>query len=104
MSMSFGVAVASLATAVFVPDRFRATPSEMMSGIHEAFVLLGLLTAVSALIFRELRAEDGVNVSRHLPVTNDSLAVAGASSHEEVSRRADPRTSPADAAGPEPSS
>ena len=37
-----------------------------------------------------LRAEDGVNVSRHLPVTNDKLAVAGASSHEEVSRRADP--------------
>jgi MFS family permease len=90
MSMSFGVAVASLATAVFVPDRFRATPLEMMSGIHEAFVVLGLLTAVSALIFRELRAEDGVNVSRHLPVTNDSLAVAGASSHEEVSRRAAP--------------
>jgi hypothetical protein len=52
MSMSFGVAVASLATAVFVPDRFRATPSEMMSDIHEAFGLLGLLTAISALIFR----------------------------------------------------
>src|SRR5262245_10544011 len=84
MSMSFGVAVASLATAVFVPDRFRASPLEMMSGIHEAFVVLGLLTAVSALIFRELRAADGVNVSRHLPVTNDSLAVAGASSHAEV--------------------
>ena len=87
MSMSFGVAVASLATAVFVPDRFRATPLEMMSGIHKAFVVLGLLTVVSALIFRELRAEDGANVSRHLPVTNDSLAVAGASSHEGVSGR-----------------
>jgi MFS family permease len=81
MSMSFGVAVASLVTAVFVPDRFRATPLEMMSGIHNAFVVLGLLTVVSTLIFRTLRAEDGVNVSRHLPVTNDSLAVAGASSH-----------------------
>ena len=53
----------------------------MMSGIHNAFVVLGLLTVVSTLIFRTLRAEDGVNVSRHLPVTNDSLAVAGASSH-----------------------
>jgi hypothetical protein len=81
MSMSFGVAVASLVTAVFVPDRFRATPLEMMSGIHRAFVVLGLLTVVSTLIFRTLRAEDGVNVSRHLPVTNDSLAVAGATSH-----------------------
>ena len=79
--MSFGVAVASLVTAVFVPDRFRAAPLEMMSGIHRAFVALGLLTVVSTLIFRTLRAEDGVNVSRHLPVTNDSLAVAGATSH-----------------------
>jgi hypothetical protein len=38
--------------------------------------------------FRELRAEDGINVTRHLPVTNDSLAVAGASSHEAVSGQA----------------
>ena len=76
-----------MATAVFVPDRFWATPLEMISGIHKAFVVLGLLTVVSVLIFRQLRAEVGANVSRHLPVTNDSLAGAGASSHEGVSGR-----------------
>jgi hypothetical protein len=87
MSMSFGVAVASLATAMFVPDRFRANPLEMISGIHKAFLVLGLLTVISTLIFRELRAGDGISVSRQLPVTNDSLAVAGASSHEGISAR-----------------
>jgi len=85
MSMSFGVAVASLTAAVFVPDRFRAGPLDMVSGIHKAFVVLGLLTIVSTLIFRELRAADGVNVSRHLPVTNDSLAGAAAANHVGVS-------------------
>jgi len=57
----------------------------MMSGIHKAFVVLGLLTVVSALVFRELRAEDGRQREPPLPVTNDSLAGAGASSHEGVS-------------------
>ena len=81
MSMSFGVAVASLTAAVFVPDRFRTNPEELIFGIHKAFIVLGLLTMISTLIFRGLRAEDGDNVSRHLPVTNDSLAVTSASSH-----------------------
>jgi EmrB/QacA subfamily drug resistance transporter len=85
MSMSFGVAVASLTAAVFVPDRFRVGPLEMISGIHKAFVVLGLLTVISAFIFRELRAADGDNVSRHLPVTNDSLAVTASSNHVGVS-------------------
>ena len=85
MSMSFGVAAASLIAAVFVPDRFRAGPPEMISGIHKAFIVLGLLTVVSAFIFRELRPADGVNVSRHLPVTNDSLAGGAASHHAGVS-------------------
>jgi MFS family permease len=90
MSVSFGVATASLIAAVFVPDRFRAGPLEMISGIHKAFVVLGLLTVVSALIFRELRPADGVNVSRHLPVTSDSLAGGAASNHVGVSAPARP--------------
>jgi hypothetical protein len=73
--------------------------SSIASTIQQmSFVLLGLLTAVSALVLRDLRAEDGLNVSRHLPVTNDSLAVAGVSSHEEVSGRADPDVEPRSAA------
>jgi EmrB/QacA subfamily drug resistance transporter len=65
MSVSFGVAAASLATALFVPDRFHTTPAEMIHGIHNAFLCLGSLTIVSALVFRELKSNDGSAVSRH---------------------------------------
>jgi MFS family permease len=66
MSMSFGVAAASLTTAVFIPDRFHSEPSEMIHGIHLAFLALGGLTVLSAAIFGELRTEDGDSVSRHV--------------------------------------
>lgn len=65
MSLSFGVAAASLATAVFIPDRFRADPAELIHGVHRALVALGGLTILSALVFRELRPGDGAGVSRH---------------------------------------
>ena len=65
MSISFGVASASLVTALFIPDRFRSDPTQMIHGIHRAFVVLGALTMLSALVFRELRADDGADVSRH---------------------------------------
>jgi hypothetical protein len=65
MSMSFGVAVASLATALFIPGRHDSTPTVIVHGIHQAFLCLGALTIVSALIFRELKPADGDNVSQH---------------------------------------
>jgi EmrB/QacA subfamily drug resistance transporter len=65
MSMSFGVATASLATALFVPDRFHTSAPEMIVGIHKAFLVLGGLTVLSAVVFRELKKDDGDNVSRH---------------------------------------
>ena len=65
MSISFGVATASLATAFFVPDRFHTSAPEMIHGIHKAFVVLGGLTVLSAAVFRELKTEDGDSVSRH---------------------------------------
>jgi EmrB/QacA subfamily drug resistance transporter len=65
MSMSFGVAAASLATAVFIPDRFRSDPTELIHGLHHALVALGGLTVLSALVFRELRPDDGAGVSHH---------------------------------------
>jgi EmrB/QacA subfamily drug resistance transporter len=65
MSMSFGVAAASLTTALFIPDRFRSDPPEMIHGIHLAFLVLGGLTVLSAGIFNELGREDGDSVSRH---------------------------------------
>jgi MFS family permease len=44
MSISFGVATASLATAFFIPDRFHTSAPEMIHGIHQAFLVLGGLT------------------------------------------------------------
>ena len=65
LSMSFGVATASLVTAFFVPDRFRAGAAQMVKGLHEGFIVLGALTMLAALIFRTLRDNDGANVSQH---------------------------------------
>ena len=65
MSISFGVAAASLATAFFVPDRFHTSGPEMIHGIHKAFLVLGAWTVLSALIFCELKKDDGSTVSRH---------------------------------------
>jgi EmrB/QacA subfamily drug resistance transporter len=65
MSVSFGIAAASLATALFVPDRFHTSPAEMIHGIHEAFLCLGAWTILSTLVFRELKSNDGSAVSRH---------------------------------------
>jgi EmrB/QacA subfamily drug resistance transporter len=64
MSMSFGVATASLTTAVFVPDRFHSDAAQIIHGIHQSFLLLGALTALSAVIFHQLRPDDGSSVSR----------------------------------------
>ncbi len=65
MSISFGVAAASLTTALFIPDRFHSSSAQMIHGIHDAFLLLGGLTIASTLVFRRLRADDGDSVSRH---------------------------------------
>jgi EmrB/QacA subfamily drug resistance transporter len=64
MSISFGIATASLATAFFIPDRFHTNATQMIHGVHKAFLALGLLTMVSTLIFRGLKSDDGAAVSR----------------------------------------
>jgi len=69
MSISFGVATASLATAFFIPDRFRSSAPEMIHGIHEAFLVLGAMTILSTIIFRELKSDDGAAVSQHKVTT-----------------------------------
>jgi EmrB/QacA subfamily drug resistance transporter len=65
MSISFGVASASLATALFIPDRFHADAAQMIHGIHQAFLVLGGLTVLSAIVFIGLKRDDGDAVSRH---------------------------------------
>jgi len=65
MAISFGVATASLATACFIPDRLHTSAPEMIHGIHQAFLVLGGWTILSAFVFRELKTEDGDTVSLH---------------------------------------
>jgi EmrB/QacA subfamily drug resistance transporter len=72
MSISFGVASASLATAFFIPDRFNSSAPEMIRGIHHAFLVLGALTILSTLIFADLKSSDGDNISqRKVPVHHE---------------------------------
>jgi len=65
LSLSFGVAVASLVTAYFIPDRFHTSAPELVSGMHKAFIFLGILTALCAVEFAGLKEEDGDSVSLH---------------------------------------
>ena len=65
LSLSFGVATSSLATAFFIPNRFNSSPDEMIHGMHKAFILLGILTIFSAIGFFDLKENDGDNVSLH---------------------------------------
>jgi len=65
LSISFGVAFASLVTALFIPDRFTSAAPQMLHGIHLAFLVLGAMTVVSATVFGRLRADDGAAVSQH---------------------------------------
>ncbi len=64
LSISFGVAAAGLATALFVPDRFRTNAPEMIHGIHQALMVLGGLTILSTMVFSELKSGDGNKVSQ----------------------------------------
>jgi hypothetical protein len=54
-----------LAVAFFVPDRSHTTSTEMIRGIHDAFLALGSWTILSTFIFRELQSGDGDTVSQH---------------------------------------
>jgi len=77
MSLSFGVATASLVTAIFIPDRFHSDASQLIHGIHLAFFALGGLTILSSLVFADLRRNDGANVSRKStnPADGDAAAM-----------------------------
>jgi EmrB/QacA subfamily drug resistance transporter len=65
MSLSFGIAAASLTTALFIPDRHSSSAAQMVHGTHQAFVLLGAMTVLSAAVFYMLKDTDGASVSQH---------------------------------------
>jgi MFS family permease len=69
MSMSFGVAISSLLAILFLGGNRQPGAPGMVGGIHKTFLVLGLLTIASSLVFRRLRPEDGDAVSLHRPDT-----------------------------------
>lgn len=65
LSMSFGVAAASLVTAFFIQDHLGSGSAQIVEGLHQGFIVLGGFTILSAFAFGALRHDDGTNVSQH---------------------------------------
>jgi MFS family permease len=67
LALSFGVAIASLVTALFIATNPSAQNDHaaMASAVRQAFLVVGSFTILSTVLFRELRAHDGSNVSSH---------------------------------------
>jgi MFS family permease len=63
MSMSFGLACASLATAYFLADLPQTDPLVVSRALHSAFLTLAVLTCLSSLAFWGLHSRDGENLS-----------------------------------------
>jgi EmrB/QacA subfamily drug resistance transporter len=63
MAVSFGVACASLVTAFFIPDPHGSNPVQFIQGVHRGFLVLGVMTLVSTLVFVQLKRGDGDAVS-----------------------------------------
>lgn len=65
LAISFGVAGAALVAALFVPADRHADPGAIVHGVQQAFLVLGLMTVASSVVFLELRPEDGAGLSQH---------------------------------------
>ena len=65
LAISFGVAGAALIAALFVPADRHSHPDAIVHGVQQAFLVLGLLTVASSVVFMELRPEDGAGLSQH---------------------------------------
>lgn len=71
MSMSFGVAFASLLTVLFVGTR-QPGDASMIFGIHRTFMALGILTIASSMVFLQLRRGDGAAMSHHKEIEHEA--------------------------------
>lgn len=67
LSLSFGVAIASLVTALFLNGQTRGAvpPESLAAAIRHTFVIIGSVTIFATLLFQGLRPGDGSNVSQH---------------------------------------
>jgi len=65
LAISFGVAGAALVASLFVPADRHGDASAIVHGVQQAFLVLGLMTVASSVVFLELRPEDGAGLSQH---------------------------------------
>lgn len=65
LAISFGVAGAALVAAIFVPPELHSHPEAIVHGVQQAFLALGVLTVLSSVVFMELKADDGEDMSNH---------------------------------------
>lgn len=71
LSISIGVACASLATGWFLGGIQPSASAEFVLALHHAFLTLGAITIVSSLTFLSLRSEDGNSVSNRIMAKAD---------------------------------
>jgi hypothetical protein len=64
LSTSFGVAAAGLTTVFFIPAGLTSHPGAMISGLHQAFLVLGAFTVLSTVVFVRLKSGDGADETR----------------------------------------
>ncbi|MCB2028479.1 MAG: MFS transporter, partial [Rhodoferax sp.] len=64
MSMSFGLALGSLVTGLYLAGLPQTDRLAVTGALHHAFLTLAVLTLLSSLSFRSLRDDDGESVSR----------------------------------------
>ena len=65
LSISFGIAFASLVTGWFLGGIDRSNAGLLVPALHKAYLLLGAVTVASATTFLTLKRGDGSNVSGH---------------------------------------
>ncbi len=63
MSLSFGVAFASLLAAWFLGHVDQTDPAQTIPALHKAYFTMGLITVISSVTFWSLHRDDGNNVS-----------------------------------------
>jgi len=75
MSLSFGLATASLITVFFLAELPQSDHVAVTNALHHGFLALSVITLVSSLSFWGLRKNDGESISKGAsPVTSPKLA------------------------------
>jgi len=70
MSLSFGLATASLVTAFFLADLPQSDHAAVTRALHHGYLMMAGLTLLSSLAFWGLRKNDGESVSKGAPASD----------------------------------